>query len=209
MHISPKRKLLLSIVALGGVAVGVDRLILQGDAGPAQAAADLIPTALEGKAEKSLEDGSGKSKPGTVSATTEAQRVAVRLAALKRPADGPDADAFAPPAAWLARISPSTAPAVEPDQPRLTAAPSPTPATPALRLTLVTRRAGVAVAAVISGVRVGLGESVGGYRLVGLSASEAAGPNGRPGRPAKAVLEGPAGTIELALDPLPGPAARD
>ncbi|MBY0262101.1 MAG: hypothetical protein K2Q20_07135, partial [Phycisphaerales bacterium] len=78
-----------------------------------------------------------------------------------------------------------------------------------LRLTLVTRQAGVAVAAVISGVRVGLGESISGYRLVGLSASEAAGPNGRPGRPAKAVLEGPSGTIELTLDSLPGPADRD
>lgn len=211
VHISPKRKLLLSVLALAGIAIGVDRFILPADAGPAQAAADLIPSALESKADKAQDDPAGKPKPGTVSSAASSRRVAVRLAAFARtPADtDPPADAFAPPAAWLARISP---PSPQVDQPAHASSARSNPAAPvapAFRLTLVSRQAGVAVAAVINGVRIGVGESIDGYRLVGLAASEPAGPANRPGRPAQAVLEGPTGSIQLALDPLPASPGAD
>jgi hypothetical protein len=203
--LNSKQKLLVAIVALGGVVVGADRLLMGGRGGPASAAAatpeDAGPGVLERKAAELTPRGAGGSvqSSGAVRPVGE-NRVRARLAALGARGDA-DAAGFVVPASWGVGLEAQT---------REAAGPAPVDASPAaerpeFRMTMLVRRSGAAVAAVINGRTVRVGETVDGYRLVSLSGGRGAGSGTSVGAvAAEAVLEGAGGAVRVALDPAGG-----
>ena len=185
-----QRIALVSVVVLGAGAVLIDRLVLKGG--------DAVQTA-------SAEDLLIK-EPGAASASSrpEPQQAASRsvLTVLSRLQELPkswdsnapasDVEAFTVPAHWLAKIN---------EQPKAEA-PSDAHAgnggASGLHLsTVVCTARGGAVTAYINNRAVKVGETIMGYRLMEL---HVAGEGGRTA--SAAVLEGPAGRVELVLDPV-------
>jgi hypothetical protein len=179
---------LVAVLACGGLAVGIDQFVLQPGAAPAPAPSDLLaPTGVPDVASTAHPK---KAKAHAVPALVA--RLNKLEQSLALPALPEHADAFVVPAAWP--VHPQVTMTELADA--TTEAPAkPSVPVPDFRLSLIKRSAGVPVAAVINNSLVKVGGSVQGYTLVTLTGSI-----GKAGSRPTAVLDGPAGRLEVVLE---------
>ncbi len=138
MELTSQRKLAISVLTLGVIALAVDRLILQGESGPATAAAsESSPTASGGAPARDRQT-------DEVSLAEHLRRMAEQF-----DRTAPTPSAFDVPPGWLAV-------ARVPDQlPTQHPVPAVDPVAPNIRLTSVSTNM-----AIVNGVTVALGESI-------------------------------------------------
>lgn len=185
-----KHTVLVGVLVLGGSAVAADQLFLRpGTAEAPAAAAALVAASTPAEAE------APKPRAAHAAAPPLVARLNRLLGSFEYPASPEQLDALSIPTAWETHPAPAHATGSENAAAPGAAAPQIEPA-PEFRLSLIKRSGGVPTAAVINNRLVALGAAIDGYTLVALSGS-----TGRAGsNHTLAVLEGPAGRVEVTLE---------
>ena len=195
MALTRQQKLLCAIVALGIVAVALDRLVIsQSTTQPHSAAAADAVSASQGEASQSSLDAEAllDSAPAELDSPS-LSKMLERVAAEHNVSHSAPADAFTPPEAWVPRTPPE--PRSEPDQNDGTAPDNTDAITTADRFVKRHRLVAVMVdhgagLAIVDGQAVRVGETLDGFTL-------------RRVAQRKAVFEKGATSVELELEAQP------